>query len=448
MEAKDTPPKPGINFSNSATLKIITIGVIILVLLIPLLMVSSVIDERETRRDAVVQEINQKWGSDQTITGPYFTVPYNTLVKGENGKTERVIRYIHLLPKRLKISGNIDSHIRYRSIYEAVLYNAQITLTGNFSLPDLEMLNINTKDILWENAILSVGITDMKGIQDVIDVTFDTKHYALDPGLKTTDLAASGVSRIIPLSPADTDNAFSLKLNLNGSEQLHFVPVGELTEINLKSGWPSPSFDGAFLPVSRKVTDDGFSAHWKLLHLNRNFPQVWLGNAYTLEDASSGVSLLITADVYQRATRMSKYALMFIVFTFAAFFFSDVLSKKRIHPIQYLLIGLAIVLFYVLLLSVSEQLNFDLAYILSAASITLMITAYSHGIVRNRFFTRIVFGILVVLYAYLYIVLQLEDYALLMGSLGLLGVLGTVMYITRNVDWYNLDDSEANVLGN
>ena len=282
----------------------------------------------------------------------------------------------------------------------------------------------------------------MRGIQDNIIIKFNEKNYKASPGLKTTDITSSGVQCVIPLSPTENDSTFSLRLNLNGSEQIHFIPVGETTVINLKSTWPSPSFNGSFLPANREITDKGFSAAWNILHLNRNFPQFWEGNQYKVKESSFGLKLLITADIYQKSVRISKYALMFIVFTFSAFFFSEIINKKRVHPIQYILIGLAIILFYVLLLSISEHLNFDIAYILSAIAITTVITGYSKSVLRNNRFTLTVSGILIILYAYLYIILQLEDYALLMGSVGLFTVLTIVMYITRKIDWYSLDKDQ------
>ena len=303
------------------------------------------------------------------------------------------------------------------------------------------MLNqsfIPAENVLWEKAVFSIGISDMKGIQDNIIIEFNDKKFKADPGLKTTNIASSGVGCIIPLSPTEKENSFSLKLNLNGSEQIHFIPVGETTTVNLKSTWPSPSFNGSFLPTAREVTDKGFSADWNILHLNRNFPQFWEGNQYKVSEAYFGLKLLITADIYQKSIRISRYALMFIVFTFSAFFLSEIINKKRVHPIQYILIGLAIILFYVLLLSISEHLNFDFAYILSAVAITTIITSYSGSILKNNRFTLTVCGILIILYTYLYIVIQLEDYALIMGSIGLLIELTTVMYITRKIDWYSL----------
>ncbi|MCP4116112.1 MAG: cell envelope integrity protein CreD [Desulfobacteraceae bacterium] len=442
MTTQDTLKKTGNFIRNSATLKIISIGLLVLVLLIPTSMVSSLMRERESRRDEVVREINQKWGNSQTITGPFLTVPFKSYYKDEKDKVKFNIRYFHVLPKEINITGQLDPTIRYRSLYEAVLYNTRIKMDGGFTLPMLNQYNIDPGNVLWEKAVFSMGITDMGGIRDNISIQFNGNGYKAGPGLKTTDIASSGVQCNIPLSPDLDDGRFSLELNLNGSDQIRFIPVGETTRVKLESPWPSPSFNGAFLPVTREVSKNGFSAAWNILHLNRNFPQFWVGNQYMVGEASFGLRLLITADIYQKSIRISKYALMFIVFTFSAFFFSEVINRKRVHPIQYILIGLAIILFYVLLLALSEHLNFDLAYILSAGAITTTITGYSRGILKNNPFALTVCGILIVLYTYLYIVLQLEDYALLMGSIGLFIVLATVMYITRKIDWYALDKDQ------
>ncbi|MEN8212164.1 MAG: cell envelope integrity protein CreD, partial [Thermodesulfobacteriota bacterium] len=417
-------------------------GILILVLLIPTSMISSLLRERESRRDSVVQEINQKWGNSQTITGPFFTVPYKSFYKDKNDKLQYTIKYFHILPEKLNIKGDIAPHIRYRSIYEAVLYNCKLEVDGTFTVPLLSQLNIDAENILWEKSVFSIGITDMRGIKENIQIIFNKKTYGVSPGLKTTDITSAGVSSLIPLLPTDSSKPFSFRLNLNGSEQIKFTPMAEETNVNIKSSWASPSFNGAFIPITREITENGFNAIWKVLHLNRNFPQYWQGNQYKVNDSCFGLKLLITADVYQKSTRISKYALMFVIFTFAAFFFSEILNQNRVHPIQYLLIGLAVILFYVLLLSISEHLNFDYAYLLAASSITFLITGYSKGILKNWYFAITVFSLLTTLYLYLYIVLQLEDYALIMGSIGLLAVLSTVMFITRKIDWYSLENDQ------
>lgn len=440
METESTLKKTGDFIRNSATIKIISIGILIIILLIPIAAVSSLMHERQSRKDSVVSEIYQKWGYSQNITGPFLTVPYKHFYKDKNDKVQFNIHYFHILPENLNISGQIDPMVRYRSIYEAILYNAKFKVSGNFIIPDPQELDITSENILWDQSVFSIGITDMRGIQDSIVVKFNDKSYNVGPGLKTTDIVSSGVTSAIPLSADDSNkNAFSFELNLNGSEQIHIIPVGESTSVNLKSDWPSPSFNGAFLPTTREISDKGFTADWRVLHLNRNFPQFWKGNRYKVEKSSFGLKFIITADVYQKTIRVFKYAVIFIVFTFSAFFFSEIINKHRVHPIQYILIGLAIILFYVLVLSISEHINFNYAYLLSSLAITLLITAYSKAITKNKPFVFTVFGILTVLYSYLYIVLQLEDYALITGSIGLLLILGTVMYISRKIDWYSLN---------
>ncbi|PIE70683.1 MAG: cell envelope integrity protein CreD [Deltaproteobacteria bacterium] len=439
MNTQETIRKTGNFIRTSVTLKMISIGILVLVLLIPTAMISSLRREREARRDAVVQEINQKWGNRQTLTGPFFTVPYKSFYKDKNDKRRYSIRYFHILPEKLHIKGDIASHIRYRSMYEAVVYHCQLEFSGVFTVPRFNQLNIAAENILWEKSIFSVGMTDMRGIKESIHIAFGEKNYTVNPGLKTKDIADAGVSSLIPLASTDRSIPFSFKLTLNGSDQIQFTPLGEETTVAIHSDWASPSFNGAFLPVERTLSENGFTATWKILHLNRNFPQYWEGGRYHVNASCFGFKFLITADVYQKATRVSKYAILFVIFTFSAFFFAEIINKNRVHPIQYLLIGLAVILFYILQLSLSEHVNFDAAYLISATAITLVISGYTKGFFKKTSFTLTVFSLLTILYLYLYIVLQLEDYALIMGSVGLFVVLATVMFVTRKIDWYAVE---------
>ena len=440
MITKDTVPRT-INFiRNSATIKVASIGFLVALLLIPTSMISGLVRERSSTRDEVIQEISQKWGDRQVITGPFLCVPFESTEMEKNGKSKSRILHVNILPESLQISGQIVPHIRYRSIYEAVLYQTQIDISCRFSLPKPDQLSVPVEKIFFDKATFSIGVTDMRGIKENITIQFNDQIFKGGPGLKTTDIAASGVSCVVPLSPSSLKLDFNTKLSLNGSQELQFIPVGEITSVQLTSEWTSPSFKGAFLPENPTLTDKGFSANWHILHLNRNFPQFWVGNQYQVHGSAFGLKLLVTADVYQKLTRIVKYALMFIIFTFSAFFLSEIIHQKRVHPIQYMLIGFAIVLFYALLLSISEHLNFNLSYALSALAITTIITGYSKAILRSYYFALTVFGIMVTLYGYLYIVLQLADYALVMGCIGLFLILATIMYITRKIDWYSLNE--------
>ena len=439
---QDIVKKTANYIKRSITLKIISIGILILLLLIPAAMIQNLISERQSRRDSVVKEISQKWGDSQTITGPFITLPFKTFFKDNDGKTQFNLNYLHILPETLDITGEIKPEVRYRSLFEAVLYNIKLKFRGTFKLPPTSQLNIDSNNILWDKTYLSIGVTDMRGIQDKIIISFNKSAYDANPGLKTTDLAAAGVSTLIkPLLPNEA-NSFSFDLNLNGSEQVRLIPVGESNAVKINSSWPSPSFNGAFLPANREVKKNGFSASWKILHLNRNYPQFWEGAQYKVTQSSFGVKLILTADIYQKSMRLAKYSIMFLVFTFAAFFFAEIINKQRIHPIQYILIGMAILIFYTLVLSLSEYMHFNYAYILSAVSVTLIISGYAKAIISNSRFALTILGILTILYCYLFIVLQLEDYALILGSIGLLIILTVVMYITRKINWYEIETAQ------
>lgn len=442
IDNQDAVKKTSNYIKKSITLKIVSVGILILLLLIPAGMIQSLISERQDRRDSVVHEISQKWGDRQTITGPFITVPFKTFFKDNDGKTQFNLNYLHLLPETVDVIGEIKPEVRYRSLFEAVLYNVKLQFSGNFKLPPMGQLNIDQKNILWDKAYLSLGITDMRGIQDKIVINFNGVAYNADPGLKTTDLAEAGVGTLIRSLTPNEPNKFSFALNLNGSEQISLIPVGESNTVKISSSWPSPSFNGAFLPVTREVKKDGFSADWKILHLNRNYPQFWEGAQYKVAPSAFGLQLILTADIYQKSTRLAKYSIMFLVFTFAAFFFSEIINKRRVHPIQYILIGMAILIFYTLVLSLSEHMHFNYAYLLSAAAVTLMISGYAKAIVSNPRFALTILGILTILYSYLFIVLQLEDYALIMGSIGLLIILAVVMYMTRKINWYEVETEQ------
>ncbi|MDH4318884.1 MAG: cell envelope integrity protein CreD [Desulfobulbaceae bacterium] len=423
---------------NSVGIKIITIALLLGALMIPMSMVESLVREREWRRASVTSELSEKWGKEQTISGPILTIPYKKYYNDNTGKSTYSIEYMHFLPKILNISGILTPEVRYRSIYEVVLYNSNLKLDGRFEYPRFEELGVSTENILWSSAVLVMGISDMRGINDSISITMNKKSISFQPGIDSKDIFNSGVSAKVELPENREEFTFSLTADINGSQAVNFVPIGETTTVALSSDWSSPSFTGAFLPNEREISVKGFHAKWKIFHLNRNFPQQWKGSGHCIENSSFGVKLFIAADVYQKTMRTVKYALMFMVLTFSAFFFSEISDKKRIHPIQYLMVGLAITIFYSMLISISEHITFGIAYLISSIAIILLITGYSNGIFRSKKLTCLIFGILTTLYGYLYIVLQLEDYALLIGSIGLFTTLSAVMYFTRKVDWYGL----------
>jgi inner membrane protein len=440
---------------TSITLKMMMIGGLVLLLLVPSAMIRSLIMERKVRQSEVIGEINGKWGLSQTIAGPVLAIKYYEYFKNDKNEVNRVVKEACFLPNDLSIEGTILPEVRYRGIYKSVLYSASVKMTGSFSTPDFSRLGVAQGDVLWNEAYLSFGISDLRGVRDSIPVRWNGRSGQAESGIHSTGIFASGVNTCLggetPWKP-DEVKPFSVTLNLNGSSDLLFIPVGKKTVARLKSSWSTPSFIGGFLPFERDVSADGFTAKWKVLDLNRSIPQEWTSaNApgliqpkTTLQSwekepddnfAVFGVSLLQPVDHYKKVERSVKYAVLFISLSFLTFLIIELVRKDRLHPMQYLLIGFAISLFYLLLLSLSEQLRFGLAYAISAGAVISMIAVYTHATLKSLRISLLIGTLLTALYAYLYVLLQLEDYALLMGSVGLFVILGTVMYTTRRIDW-------------
>lgn len=431
------------NLKNSIGTRLIIIGAISVILLIPSFMIQEIITDRENRRDTVTDEISSKWGGEQTITGPVLSIPYRYYFTGKEG-SESIKQYVHFLPETVSISGTVEPEIRYRGIYESVLYNSRMTVSGNFSPITPVALGIPPDDFMYDEAFVSVGISDMTGIRESIPITWDNKEFVAGPGIESADVLISGVS-ISPGVQTGREYSFRFELNLNGSAGLLFTPVGETTSVDIRSGWDNPGFTGSFLPAERRVTPTGFRSEWNLLHLNRNFPQQWKGSKNEIENASFGVDLLLPVDEYQKTMRTVKYAIMFIALTFLTFFMIELLSSKIIHPVQYLLIGFALLVFYTLLLSISEYVVFGFAYLIASAAVVSLITVYSYVVLSDNRKTGIILLVLSLLYSYLYVLLQLQDFALLMGSIGLFMVLAFVMYLTHNIDWFDIMGNKSSV---
>ena len=431
---------------NSIILKLAIIGFLMLILLIPASMVENLIGEKQSRKLGAVSEISSKWGNAQTVTGPLITIPYKTFTqttitdkKGKtHTKTHTRINHLYILPETLKINGKISPEIRYRGIYKAVLYSADMQIKGTFSDFRKKAIEIAGDDILWDKAVLSVGISDLRGIRESVAIKINGKETAIAAGSGVHDFSSAGLNGKL----TDLENAqktdFDITLNLNGSQQISFIPVGKSTEVDLTSTWDSPSFDGAYLPVEREISNQGFSAKWRIFEFNRNYPQMWTNSEFSFNGSAFGVKLFVGNDIYQQSTRTVKYAVLFIVFTFAAIFLSEVISKTQVHPFQYLMTGLAVTIFYVLLISISEHLDFAKAYLLSAIGIVLLIFSYIKCIFKKFLMPIIIATIQIILYIYFYVTLKSEDYALLMGSLGLFTVLAAVMYVTRKINWNKL----------
>jgi inner membrane protein len=418
------------------------IGGLTVALLIPSVLIIGLVDERETTRDNAVREVSDKWGNAQTIAGPILTIPYRVLSYTEKERRVYTTELAHFLPEDLNVSAAIQPEVRHRGMYEVVLYSSRVEVAGSFAPPAFAPLGVQAEDILWEKAFLTLGISDLKGVKEGITIRFDEQTLVADPGVNGDGVLTTGINVRPALDRSAKAHAFSATLELNGSGELMVVPVGKETRVSVAASWGNPSFIGNTLPVTRVVNDGSFTADWKVLHLNRNFPQHWTGKQYDVAPAAFGVWLLLPVDEYQKTTRAAKYAIMFIVFTFLAFFLTEILNRKVIHPIQYALIGFALLLFYVLLLSISEQVAFNYAYGISGAAIILLVGGYTRSVLGSNLAALAITGIMAVLYGFMFVLLQLEDYALLLGSIGLFLVLALVMYLTRKIDWFAIGTRE------
>jgi inner membrane protein len=422
-------------WKGSVSLKLVSVGVLILVLLIPTVMINSLVSERKNRRNDAVQEISSTWASVQRLVGPVITIPVRRKMKNDEGRLVMTEDVAHFLPEHLTFTSTLEPETRKRGIYKAVVYTSQISVTADFKNPSFASLGVDASDIKWDQAAVTLGFTDMKGIKGPLDVKWNDQARDVAPGSRAPSLTAGGIS--LPIKIDGNGSArFAAKFELKGSSQLYFAPMGKETDVTLTSPWKHPSFKGAFLPEERNVSPTGFTARWRVLHLNRNFPQQWIGRDNEIESSMFGVDLLQPVDHYSNTDRSTKYAVLFIFLTFLVYFFIEFLNKRRLHPIQYLLVGSGLVLFYLLLLSLSEHMPFLAAYMLATGSVVALLGSYTHGVFANIRLTAIVSGILLALYFFLYCLLQLEDYALLLGSAGLFAALATAMYITRKIDWY------------
>jgi len=444
---------------NRLSLKLIIIGIIGLALLIPTSMINFLINEREIRKEEAISEVNSKWGEKQILVGPILTIPYKYLESKtiDNDKVETIekVGYLNLLPDKLNIKGEIFPEKLQRGIYEIVSYNADLNFEGEFKISDIKDLNISEEDIKWDDAMISVTISDMRGINKDIVIKWDEKELQtvsgivsgldLESDLKLTgeekEVMKSGIKAKVALKKSMSENySYSFNVNLNGGSELNFVPAGRESNLELSSDWNNPSFRGSFLPDSRELNENGFKANWKVLEINRNFSQAWLeSGSNEILGSNFGVRLLLPVNEYQKTTRSIKYAIMLIALTFLTFFFVEVMNKIRVHLIQYVLVGLALVLFFTLLLSISEHINFNFAYLISSIATILLVVLYSKTIFKNIKLSLLQGGILVVAYSFMFILIQLQDYSLLIGSVGLFVILAIVMYISRKVNWYSTD---------
>ncbi|CAD5106576.1 cell envelope integrity protein CreD [Zestomonas carbonaria] len=439
--------------SRTLGFKLGAIALLVVLLMIPLSMIDGLVSERQHLHDAVLDDIARSSSYSQQITGPLLVVPYRRTVRewktheksGERFLEEREVRSrLYFLPERFVLDGEVKTELRYRGIYEARLFHSASRISGRFELPAQFGIREHFADYRFEPAFLAVGISDIRGIKNDLKLRLDDRTLSFAPGSGDTYLG-NGVH--VPLAVLDGKGAqafdFAFDLQLQGTGQLDVIPVGRDSRVTLQSDWPHPRFFGNYLPSEREIRPDGFSANWQTSFFATNMEEVLRNcvrspHCESFGGPSISVSFVDPVDQYLKSDRAIKYALLFIALTFAAFFLFEVLKRLAVHPVQYGLVGLALALFYLLLLSLAEHLDFALAYGISASACVLLIGVYVSSVLRSWRRGGGFTALLAALYAMLYAVLSAEDYALLMGSLLVFGLLATVMMLTRKLDWYGV----------
>jgi inner membrane protein len=410
---------------QSMTVKMVLLAIMGLMLLIPLALIRELIRERERNAEAARTEIGTLWASSQTVTGPVLNVP-GTKVVSDDGRY--VTTTMHILPDDLKVNGTLVPEIRYRGIYETVVYDSDLEIKGAFIFKGSELPDDYVWD--WDQAYISFGVSDNKGISNKAELTIGGEVAQARPGAGQPDLFDKGITFPLAIDPDRTNEfsaGFSLNLGLRGSGSLTFSPVGRTTEVVITSQWDTPKFTGNFLPSDREVTDTGFTASWVVTHLNRSFPQVWAGKSYTPADDAFGVDLIMEADHYTKAERSAKYGLLFIALTFLVLIIIELRSTYRIHIFYYLLVGLALIMFFSLLTALSEHIGFNPAYLISAVATIGLLTFFFRSLLDKRWMVLLISGLLTALYVFIFFLLSMKDYAFLAGNIGLFILLAVLM---------------------
>ena len=426
---------------NSAVRKgLAVIGVAVL-LLFPLAWLHSLVSERTALREQAVAAVARGWGGEQLLSGPILAIPVTTT--GDDGRSHT--RDWYVLPESLDLDAEVTVQAERRKlgVYEVPTYVATIHITGQFDLPH-EIAKLTSGDesirVHADSGRLLLPLSDPRGVREIKPVETELTSTALEPwrGFPIAALAA-------PLRPdlSGGKHTFDLTLQIAGTQSLRFLPLAHASRVKLRGNWPTPGFASGFLPIDRHMHDGRFDAAWQVLDLNRSYGARWMEADIpenVLEDSAFGVDLVQPVDLYQRAERAVKYAGVFIGLTFLTLFIWEHLVRRPLHPIQYALMGLALGVFFLLLLALAEHIGFALAYVLAAVALCLLLSLYLAGVMGSGGSGVASGGVFALLYGLLYLLVTSDDYALLAGSLGLFTVLAVAMVLTRNVNWYQTGD--------
>ncbi len=429
---------------SSSSVKVGAIGFLVLVLLIPVAMIRGVIEDRNAVSEQSRQEIMRSWGQQQIIGGPILVLPYKIVRVSQYGERMVDEGRAFLLPRELSIDAELSPEIRYRGIHKVPVYTAHTQIVGSFAPPDISGLGVDDAEVDWDRAYIALSITDARPIKNAPEVEINgTRIKFQSGGTQIQGIApqiTAALGDTLNESDRDAELQFSIDLDISGTDRLQFMPFGDETQVSISSPWPSPSFVGSYLPENREINDEGFTARWRISSLGRSYPSRWTCMEVALahaEQSAFGVDLFVPVGLYQLTTRATKYAILFIGLTFVGYFLFEVIAGLRLHPLQYLLVGFANTLFYLLLLSLAEHIGFGLAYLTSALASAGLITGYSLSVLGTRTRALLMMAILAILYSFLYLILSAENYAMLAGAIGLWITLGLIMYLTRQINWFD-----------
>jgi inner membrane protein len=423
--------------------RLLALGLLTLILMVPIGWIQDLVTERRLRHSEAVTEVAAKWGLAQEIIGPALVVPYTlrwTELDYKGNRLEMATTHqLTILPQKLRIQAHTQTESLRRGIYVVPVYKLTVDIAGTFSLPaDAEMpMPANTID--WSRARLLLGVSDARAIQGLSSLHGGERELAFEPGVGDWSGIHSGIHSAIDLPFAAPTVDFATQIHLNGSSGVYFGPAGAETTVDISSDWPSPSFQGDWLPSHRSIEADGFQASWKVLQLARNFPRFWTSNTDAterLKEARFGVDLISPVNEHSMADRSVKYAMLFILMTFVTVWLIEIIGQVSVHPIEYLLFGAALCTFYLLELSLAEQLGFALAYTIASAAVVALIGAYAVRVLHGVRRALGVVSTVAILYLNLYVLLTNEDYALMLGSFAVFAAVAMVMFLTRQVDWY------------
>jgi len=432
--------------SGSITTKAVLIGLIVLLLLVPLAMLRGILSERTTLREVAYQRVAEGWGGNLTFSGPMLVVPTEREVIVDN--KARILRSdVYILPSRLDIDADVkvDPQPRKVGIYGVPVFLSSLRLRGDFDLRPLQTL-VDTPEItyLWAQSRLRLPVSSAKSLREITQSDFAGQRVTLGPAGPGVHPAVEALVDMTELRKKESAG-FAFDAVIAGSRNVLVLPLGNVTTVSMKSNWPHPSFHGAFLPAERKITEQGFEARWQVLELNRPYRTIWHEGEVSevmLSESSFGVGLFQSVDVYQRAERAVKYAVLFIALTFLTLFAWEQMTRNRLHPLQYLLVGLALSMFYLLLIALSEHIAFVIAYVVAAASLVMLIGTYIAGALRSSRRGLVAGGAMSLIYGLLYMLVLSEDYSLLLGAIILFVALAAVMLATRRFDWYQTRTEE------